>query len=54
MQTISSGRGSVNLYQDVFFRGVDTLRGRKTISTLRFLRKSQYWPQERLLAWQEL
>jgi phenylacetate-CoA ligase len=42
----------MNLYQDVFFRSTDLLRGRKTIQRLNFLRKSQYWPSEKLRQWQ--
>lgn len=42
----------MNLYQDVFFRTLDVLRGRRTIERLRFLRRSQHWPPERLRAWQ--
>jgi len=42
----------MNIYQDIFFRSLDMLRGRKTISRLHFLRESQYWPYERLRQWQ--
>lgn len=42
----------MNLYQDVFFRSLDLLRGRRTIERLRFLRRSQHWPPEQLRAWQ--
>ncbi len=42
----------MNLYQDLFFRSLDMLRGRQTISRLNFLRKSQRWPHERLRKWQ--
>ena len=38
----------MNLYQDVFFRTMDFVRGRKTISRLRFLRESQYWSLEKI------
>lgn len=42
----------MNLYQDIFFRSLDMLRGRRTISRLHFLRRSQYWSPERLRQWQ--
>ncbi len=42
----------MNLYQDIFFRAIDLIRGRKNIKRLRFLRKSQYWPQEKLKQYQ--
>ena len=42
----------MDLYQDVFFRGMDAVRRRHTIRHLRFLRESQYWEPERLAAWQ--
>lgn len=42
----------MNLYQDVFFRSLDLLRGRHTIERLRFLRRSQYWDRATLQAWQ--
>lgn len=42
----------MNLYQDVFFRSLDLLRGRRTIERLRFLRKSQHWERAILQAWQ--
>lgn len=42
----------MNLYQDVFFRFLDILRGRKTISRLHFLRKSQYWSKDKQNKWQ--
>lgn len=42
----------MNLYQDVFFRALDLVRGRRTIERLRFLRHSQSWSPERLRAWQ--
>jgi len=42
----------MNLYQDLFFRSLDMLRGRQTISRLHFLRKSQHWSHERLRSWQ--
>jgi phenylacetate-CoA ligase len=42
----------MNLYQDVFFRALDMVRGRRTIERLRFLRQSQSWDPERLRAWQ--
>jgi len=42
----------MNLYQDVFFRGLDFLRGRQTIERLHFLRKSQHWDATTLAAWQ--
>ena len=40
------------LYQNLFFLPLDTLRGRKTIRRLRELRKSQYWKREDLERWQ--
>lgn len=42
----------MNLYQDVFFRSLDLLRGRRTIERLHFLRQSQYWDHATLTAWQ--
>ena len=42
----------MNIYQDIFFRSMDILRGRKTIERLKFLRKSQYWDRETLQHWQ--
>lgn len=42
----------MSIYQNVFFRGMDRLRGRRTISRLEFLRASQYWERERLIRWQ--
>ena len=42
----------MNLYQDVFFRALDLVRGRRTIERLRFLRQSQSWDPGRLRAWQ--
>ena len=42
----------MNFYQDVFFRGLDYMRGRHTIERLHFLRKSQYWPRSTLANWQ--
>ena len=42
----------MNLYQDVFFRALDALRGRRTIERLRFLRTSQHWNRATLQAWQ--
>lgn len=42
----------MNFYQDVFFRFMDFIRGRHTVSRLHFLRKSQYWNKETLEQWQ--
>lgn len=42
----------MNLYQDVFFRTLDLLRGRRTIDRLHFLRRSQYWDRATLERWQ--
>jgi phenylacetate-CoA ligase len=42
----------MNLYQDVFFRSLDLLRGRRTIERLHFLRKSQHWERSELESWQ--
>lgn len=42
----------MNLYQDVFFRGLDLLRGRRTIERLNFLRRSQHWDRATLRSWQ--
>jgi phenylacetate-CoA ligase len=42
----------MNLYQDVFFRGLDLLRGRRTIERLHFLRQSQQWDPAALRGWQ--
>jgi len=42
----------MNLYQDVFFRGLDLLRGRRTIERLHFLRRSQHWDRQTLQRWQ--
>lgn len=38
----------MNFYQDVFFKSLDMLRGRQTITRLHELRKSQFWPLEKL------
>jgi len=43
---------TMNLYQDVFFRSLDLLRGRRTIERLHELRRSQHWERGRLDAWQ--
>ena len=43
---------NVNLYQNVFFRALDLARGRNNIQRLSFLRQSQFWPKEKLKAWQ--
>jgi len=40
------------LYQNVFFKGIDAVRGRETIDRLKFLRKSQFWDKSRLESWQ--
>lgn len=42
----------MNLYQDVFFRALDLLRGRRTVERLHFLRQSQYWDRATLDRWQ--
>jgi phenylacetate-CoA ligase len=42
----------MNLYQDIFFRGLDTLRGRNTIQRLHLLRQSQHWNAEQIASWQ--
>jgi phenylacetate-CoA ligase len=42
----------MNFYQDVFFRSLDILRGRRTIERLHALRESQSWPAQKLAAWQ--
>lgn len=42
----------MSIYQDFFFGFLDFLRGRHNIEKLRFLRKSQYWPKEKLAQWQ--
>lgn len=42
----------MNLYQDVFFRGLDYVRGRRTIERLHFLRQSQFWDSATLRSWQ--
>ena len=42
----------MNLYQDVFFRSLDYLRGRHTVDRLRFLRRSQSWSPAQLRNWQ--
>ncbi len=42
----------MNFYQDIFFRGMDMLRGRKTIERLYDLRKSQHWTLEQIQKWQ--
>lgn len=42
----------MHLYQDLFFRSLDYLRGRRTIERLKFLRESQYWEPGRLRNWQ--
>jgi len=39
-------------YQDVFFRTLDALRGRRTIERLHYLRKSQHWDRAQLEVWQ--
>jgi len=46
------GGGAMNLYQDVLFRGLDVLRGRRNVARLKFLRRSQYWSPEQLQQWQ--
>jgi len=38
----------MNFYQDIFFRSMDILRGRKTIERLYELRKSQHWSLEKI------
>lgn len=40
------------IYQNIFFRLLDLLRGRNTLRRLKQLRKSQYWERDRLNAWQ--
>ncbi len=42
----------MSIYQDVFFRGLDQLRGRRTIERLHFLRASQAWDRATLRDWQ--
>lgn len=42
----------MNLYQDVFFRSLDYVRGRRTIERLHFLRQSQFWDSATLRSWQ--
>ena len=42
----------MNFYQDVFFRSLDLLRGRRTIERLHFLRQSQFWDAATLRDWQ--
>jgi phenylacetate-CoA ligase len=42
----------MNLYQDVFFRSLDILRGRRTIERLHALRRSDRWERARLATWQ--
>lgn len=42
----------MNLYQDVFFKSMDLLRGRQTIKRLKYLRKSQYWDSLKIKTWQ--
>lgn len=42
----------MSLYQNMFFRLADTLRGRQTISRLNSLRRSQHWSPEQLAGWQ--
>lgn len=42
----------VKLYQDIFFKSFDWLRGRQNIQRLKFLRQSQFWDRERLEEWQ--
>lgn len=42
----------MNFYQDIFFRTLDILRGRRTIKRLKFLRKSQYWSRQQIEDWQ--
>ena len=42
----------MNLYQDVFFRSLDLLRGRNTIQRLHSLRQSQHWNTEQIAAYQ--
>ena len=42
----------MNLYQDLFFRSLDLLRGRHTIERLHFLRRSQHWDRTMLRSWQ--
>lgn len=42
----------MNFYQDIFFKSLDLMRGRNTISRLHFLRQSQYWTRDCLLQWQ--
>ncbi|TFG92149.1 MAG: phenylacetate--CoA ligase family protein [Syntrophobacterales bacterium] len=41
-----------DIYQNVFFRFLDLLRGRKTISRLKYLRQSQHWDRDHLERWQ--
>lgn len=42
----------MNIYQDIFFRGLDKLRRRRNIERLHQLRDSQFWGPEQLRAWQ--
>lgn len=42
----------MNLYQNIFFKATDILRGRKTIKRLKFLRKSQHWDLITIQKWQ--
>lgn len=42
----------MSIYQDFIFGLFDLIRGRRNIERLRFLRKSQYWPKEKLAEWQ--
>jgi len=42
----------VNIYQDIFFKNLDRIRGRRTIERLHFLRRSQYWSPAKLEEWQ--
>ena len=42
----------MNLYQDVFFRSLDLLRGRNTIQRLHSLRQSQHWNTEQIAVYQ--
>ena len=42
----------MNLYQDVFFRSLDVMRGRRTIERLHVLRRSDRWDRRQLEAWQ--
>jgi phenylacetate-CoA ligase len=42
----------MNLYQDLFFRGIDALRRRRNIQRLHQLRQSQFWGAGELRLWQ--